>query len=165
MLGVGVRPALAGAVSLDCAVVANVADVVLHSLLEVLLGATNVGFPSGLALNSVHNNGVTAVVVVGAAFSLTVLAVAFSGLKVLRYDICVDLGSDITIKHFTEVAELVVGHRNSKPMQSMLFLQILDDKPDGCSPGSGHAYTEVGCPPGILFALLLCPFGRRHRLV
>ena len=91
MLGIGVRPAWAGAVA------SNIADVVLHSFLEVLLGAANVGFSGGLALNSVHNYRVTAVVVVGAAFCLALLAVAFSGLEVLGYDISIDLGSDITI--------------------------------------------------------------------
>ena len=115
MLGVGVRsgfvrPAVA---SEDTS---NITNVVLHSLLEVLLGAANVGFSSGFALNSVHKNGVTAVVVVVAALRLVLLAVAFSGLEVLGYDICVDLSSDITIEYFTKVTELVVGHRDTKPM-------------------------------------------------
>ena len=153
MLGVGVRPAFASAIAF------GICDMILHSLLEELLGATNVGFSGCLALNSINNNWVTAVVVVGAAFLLTVLAVAFSGLEVLGYDICVDLGSDITIEDFTKVTELVVGHGDTKPMQTILLLEVLDNEPYGYGPCSRHANAKVSCSTGISFALLLGPFG------
>ena len=108
MLGIGVGLAFAGASVLDIA--HNISDVVLHSLLVALLGATNVGFPSCLALNSIHNGLFTAEVVVGAAFCFLVLAIAVFSSKVLGGYVGIDLGCDITIQYLSKVAELVVGH-------------------------------------------------------
>ena len=79
---------------------AHLAYMCLHSMLEVVLGASNVGFGRGcrreglLAAGFIHNNGFAAVVIVVTPMLSVVDTVALKGLKVKKgYNFSIDLCS------------------------------------------------------------------------
>jgi hypothetical protein len=71
--------------------VLDILKVFQHPLFEGLLSASNVGFPSGFAFDSIDDYGVSANVVIITSFGGLGPAVALSGSEVLGDDISVEL--------------------------------------------------------------------------
>ena len=90
----------------------GISVVSLGSGFEVLVGASNVDSACVIALCLVDYQGCpTDVVVATFPDSRWVWsAVAFPGLKVLGYDICIQFGGEVLLENLPQIREPVVGH-------------------------------------------------------
>ena len=124
---------------------ADIVEMLPHSLLKELLGVTDVFLFSVFVCYFVDDDGYSANVVVATLIGLVAAAVAGFCAKVFGFHIFNHLGVKEASEGVFHIRKSMFRHTESKPFEIVLFMEFLDCLVDRGLPELGVTNAEVDC--------------------